>query len=94
MAIKEIDLESGEDCFDELRAEISTLMTCDHPNIIRYRGSYVPNNADGDYNGNIKHSVIMFLCLCVFMSVYVFMSMCVYSSYVYVCTCLCLFILY
>ena len=45
-AIKEIDLDTGDgdDCFDELRAEISTLMTCDHPNIIRYRASYVPNN--------------------------------------------------
>ena len=45
MAVKEIDLdEGGRDSFEELRAEISTLMSCDHPNIIRYRASYVPNH--------------------------------------------------
>lgn len=47
VAVKEIDLDGGsgsDDCFEELRAEISTLMTCDHVNIIRYRGSYIPNN--------------------------------------------------
>lgn len=43
VAVKEIDLDGSDDCFDELRAEISTLMTCDHVNIIRYRGSYLPN---------------------------------------------------
>ena len=44
MAVKEIDLDGSDDCFDELRAEISTLMTCDHLNINRYRGSYLPNS--------------------------------------------------
>lgn len=45
VAVKEIDLDKDNgDCFDELRAEISTLMTCEHENIIRYRGSYVTNS--------------------------------------------------
>ena len=52
VAVKEIDLDGGgDDCFEELRAEISTLMTCDHANIIRYRGSYIPNNLNRPVSG-------------------------------------------
>lgn len=42
MAVKEINLDANDDSFDALRGEIATLMTCSHPNIIRYHRSYVP----------------------------------------------------
>lgn len=57
VAVKEIDLDGGsDDCFEELRAEISTLMTCDHGNIIRYRGSYIPTSLNRPVNSNIKNN--------------------------------------
>ena len=37
-------MTTASDYFDGLRAEITTLTTCEHPNIVRYHRSYVPSH--------------------------------------------------
>eukprot|EP00898_Chlorokybus_atmophyticus_P007116 jgi/Chlat1/7405/Chrsp6S00594 len=40
VAVKIINLGEGEESLDEIRGEIEMLQQCNHPNIVRYLGSY------------------------------------------------------
>ncbi|CAI5518220.1 unnamed protein product [Closterium sp. Naga37s-1] len=40
VAIKVISLAEGEEGFEEIRGEIEMLQQCNHPNVVRYHGSY------------------------------------------------------
>mmetsp|Transcript_21390 Transcript_21390/g.35776 ORF Transcript_21390/g.35776 Transcript_21390/m.35776 type:complete len:650 (+) Transcript_21390:162-2111(+) len=40
VAIKVISLEEGEDGLEEIQKEIDVLASCNHPNIVKYYGSY------------------------------------------------------
>ncbi|XP_024545047.1 serine/threonine-protein kinase 4 [Selaginella moellendorffii] len=40
VAIKVISLTEGEEGYDEIRGEIEMLQQCNHPNVVRYLGSY------------------------------------------------------
>ncbi|KAJ7515528.1 hypothetical protein O6H91_22G016800 [Diphasiastrum complanatum] len=40
VAIKVISLSQGEEGYDEIRGEIEMLQQCNHPNVVRYLGSY------------------------------------------------------
>lgn len=66
VAVKEIDLDEdhGDDCFDELRSEIGTLLACDHPNIIRYRRSFVPSRLEVATEGHTGNRLCIVMDYC------------------------------
>ena len=44
VAVKVLGLESGEANLEDIRHEINILRDCNHPNIVKYYGSYHHNN--------------------------------------------------
>ena len=42
--MKVLGLESGEANLEDIRHEINILRDCNHPNIVKYYGSYHHNN--------------------------------------------------
>jgi len=40
VAIKLIPIEATDECAEDIRKEIMTLKDCDHPNIVKYYGTY------------------------------------------------------
>jgi serine/threonine protein kinase len=40
VAVKVISLTEGEEGYEEIRGEIEMLQQCNHPNVVRYLGSY------------------------------------------------------
>eukprot|EP00698_Gefionella_okellyi_P015722 TRINITY_DN4453_c0_g1_i1.p1 TRINITY_DN4453_c0_g1~~TRINITY_DN4453_c0_g1_i1.p1 ORF type:complete len:419 (-),score=70.10 TRINITY_DN4453_c0_g1_i1:116-1372(-) len=41
LAVKIINLEEAEDCWEDIRREVSVLVQCDNPHVARYYGSFV-----------------------------------------------------